>query len=312
MIDRASVGRRGARFRFVVEEGKIRELARATFSTQDAFLGDQPVVPPTFLKLSQFAWELPGRSALDLVGFDPANPPLHAEQEFTYAGPPPRAGDELSGQTVVESIAVRPSRTYGALTYVVIATEYDDPSGRRVAVARSTSVVRPAPGTEPPTPDPVRAPVPPTGQSRPQDDAGAPTLGPDAARQVDEPPPPSSTAPLTLTDLVRYQGAGGDMNPSHHDADFARRTGAAGVFAPGLLSAALMADWATAWLGAGRVRRFGVRFQSQVFLGDVLTCAGRATATGESDEGPTVELSLECRRQDGTVTTAGWATFLAR
>jgi len=96
------------------------------------------------------------------------------------------------------------------------------------------------------------------------------------------------------------------MNPSHHDDAFARRNGAPGVFAPGLLSAALLADWATSWLGPEQVRRFGVRFRSQVFLGDVLTCSG--TVSGAT--AGMVELALECRRQDGSVATAGWATFL--
>jgi acyl dehydratase len=100
------------------------------------------------------------------------------------------------------------------------------------------------------------------------------------------------------------------MNPSHHDDAFARRNGSPGAFAPGLLSAALLADWATSWLGPERVRRFGVRFRSQVFLGDTLTCAGTATASVDTPEGPAVELALECRRQDGSVATAGWATFL--
>lgn len=133
----------GAPFDFMIEEGKIREFARATFSAQPDYLGPDPIMPPTFLKLSQFFWEAPGRSAVDLVGFDPSNPPLHAEQEFTFTGTPPVAGEMLHGQTVVESITEKPSRRFGTLTYVVIATEYRDDRGTLRAVARSTSVVRP-------------------------------------------------------------------------------------------------------------------------------------------------------------------------
>lgn len=146
-----AVGKRGVRFRFPVDETKVRELARATFSTQEAYLVDErPVVPPTFMKLSQMVWEPPGSSAVDLVGYDPQNPPLHAEQEFTFCGPPPRAGTVLYGQTLVESIEERASRSYGTLTYVTIATIYEDADGRTVATARSTSVVRPLPGTTEP------------------------------------------------------------------------------------------------------------------------------------------------------------------
>jgi acyl dehydratase len=124
------------------------------------------------------------------------------------------------------------------------------------------------------------------------------------------PPPPRVIGPLTLTDLVRYQGAGGDMNPSHHDDEFARRGGSPGVFAPGLLSAALLADWATTWLGPENVRTFGVRFRSQVWLGDELTCHGAVTGRREADGQQLIDLELECRRQDGSLATSGWATFV--
>ena len=124
------------------------------------------------------------------------------------------------------------------------------------------------------------------------------------------PPPARIVGPLTLTDLVRYQGAGGDMNPSHHDEAFARRGGVPGVFAPGLLSAALLADWATSWLGPNNVRTFGVRFRAQVWVGDELTCHGTVAARREVNGEQLVDLELECRRQDGSLATSGWATFV--
>lgn len=318
-MDRSAVGRRGARFRFPVEAGKVHELARAASSTQAAYLADDPVVPPTFLKLSQFTWEPAGRSAVDLIGFDPDDPPLHAEQEFEFFGPPPRAGTLLHGQTLVASIEDRPSRTYGRVTAVVIATEYHD-GGRLVAVARSTSVQRPPRGAQ------WQAPCAPAGgpatsgrepgavkgaDDRTTGAASPDGVPPGAAPVPNEPPPPAPrvVGPLTLTDLVRYQGAAGDMNPSHHDEAYARRNGSPGVFAPGLLSAALLADWATSWLGPERVRRFGVRFRTQVLLGDVLTCDGSASSRRPGNGGTEVDLSLQARRGDGTVVTAGWATF---
>jgi hypothetical protein len=144
MVNIDAVGQRGPRFRFPIDETKVRELALATFSTQVEYLEDEPpIIPPTFMKLSQMVWEPKGGSAVDLVGFDLENPPLHAEQEFVFTGPPPRAGTQLTGQTVVEAIEERPSRQYGSLTYVTIATEYQDAEGRLVATSRSTSVIRP-------------------------------------------------------------------------------------------------------------------------------------------------------------------------
>src|SRR5271168_5478941 len=84
--------------------------------------------------------------------------------------------------------------------------------------------------------------------------------------------------PLTRQMFVRYAGASGDLNPMHYDDEFARSAGHRSVFAQGMFSAALLAGFATDWLGAGCVRRFGVRFREQVWPGDVLICSGSVTA----------------------------------
>jgi hypothetical protein len=144
MVDRSAVGFRGERFPFPLERGKVRELARSVFSQQAAYLDDEsPPIPPTFLKQAQFYWEPPEASVVERCGFDRGNPPLHAEQEFVFHGPPPRTGQVLTAQSVVERIDDKPSRTYGTLTYVVLTTEFRDDTGRLVAETRSTSVVRP-------------------------------------------------------------------------------------------------------------------------------------------------------------------------
>lgn len=121
------------------------------------------------------------------------------------------------------------------------------------------------------------------------------------------PPAPRVLGPLTLTDFVRYQGASGDMNPSHHDHEFARSNGSPGAFAPGLLSAGIMADWATSWLGARNVRGFGVRFAHPIYVGDILTVDGSLVEETSTDE--LVRIQLTCTRQDGAIATTGWATF---
>jgi acyl dehydratase len=118
------------------------------------------------------------------------------------------------------------------------------------------------------------------------------------------PLPTRHVGPVTLTDFVRYQGASGDMSPSHHDHEFARAQGHPSAIAPGLFSAGLLADYATSHFGPHNVRRFTVRFREQVFPGDELEL--RANVTGEStiDGEPIVEVALECRRGDTVVTTA--------
>ena len=119
------------------------------------------------------------------------------------------------------------------------------------------------------------------------------------------PPPPLVVGPLTRTDLVRYQGASGDMQPVHHDEPFARAAGYEAPLSLGMLHAGLMGGWAASWLGAHNVRRFRVRFTAQAFAGDTLTCSG--ALAGEDDE--TVEVELTCTRQTDEVVARAWATF---
>ena len=71
--------------------------------------------------------------------------------------------------------------------------------------------------------------------------------------------------PLTRTDIVRYQGASGDMNPLHHDETFARAAGYDAPLAIGMLGAGMLASYAADWLGAANVRRFRIRFRSQAW-----------------------------------------------
>jgi acyl dehydratase len=118
-------------------------------------------------------------------------------------------------------------------------------------------------------------------------------------------------APLTLSDFVRYQGASGDMNPIHHDAQFAASAGYPEPFAVGMRQAGVLGCYATRWLGAGNIRRFKVQFREQAWPRDVIVYQGRVvdmrTASGEH----LVDVDLKATRQDGGVHLLGWATFVA-
>ena len=124
-------------------------------------------------------------------------------------------------------------------------------------------------------------------------------------------PPPLVIGPISMTDIVRYQGASGDMNPIHHDEAFARQAGFASPLALGMMQAGMLATWVTDWLGAERIRRFRVRFIEQVWPGDVLTCSGAVEREYEEAGETRVDVELVCRRQTGGVAVFGWATFLA-
>ncbi|MDQ1501742.1 MAG: hypothetical protein QOI86_5082 [Actinomycetota bacterium] len=116
--------------------------------------------------------------------------------------------------------------------------------------------------------------------------------------------------PLTVTDFVRYQGASGDMNPIHHDTEFARKAGFPQPFAVGMLQAGVLATWATDWLGAANVRRFKVQWREQAWPGDVLTYSGAVTAKREEDGQRLVDVEMAVTRQTGGTHLKGWATFV--
>ena len=123
-------------------------------------------------------------------------------------------------------------------------------------------------------------------------------------------PEPLVVGPVTRTDFVRYQGASGDMNPIHHDEEFAKAAGFPTPFSVGMFQAGLLATWATGWLGAENVRNYRVRFKEQVWPGDVLTSTGSIAREYELDGERRVDLDLTCTRQTGGVAITAWATFV--
>jgi acyl dehydratase len=116
--------------------------------------------------------------------------------------------------------------------------------------------------------------------------------------------------PMTRQMFVRYAGASGDLNPMHYDDELARSAGYPCVFGPGMLTAGLLATFATDWLGADAIRRFGVRFREQVWPGDVLNCSGHIVASVAEEHGDRVTVELTARRQTGGVAISGTAEFL--
>ena len=122
--------------------------------------------------------------------------------------------------------------------------------------------------------------------------------------------PTRDFGPLIIADFVRYAGASGDLNPIHYDDAFARSAGYPSVFSQGMHQAALLASFATGWLGADTVRRFQVRFRDQVWPGDVLTCSGVVTAVSPQSGATLVTVELAATRQTGDAAVIGSADFL--
>lgn len=121
---------------------------------------------------------------------------------------------------------------------------------------------------------------------------------------------PREFGPMTRQMFVRYAGASGDLNPMHYDDELARSAGHPSVFAQGMLSAALLSTFATDWLGADTIRRFGVRFREQVWPDDVLTCSGTVASIVLDGEDDRVTVDLAATRQTGGVAVTGTADFL--
>jgi acyl dehydratase len=125
--------------------------------------------------------------------------------------------------------------------------------------------------------------------------------------------PARSFGPVSLTDIVVYQGASGDFNPIHHDAEFARSAGFSGVFSVGMLSAGYLASYCSDIFGPENIRAFSVRFREKVWPGDTLVCRGSVTAINELPEHclgtHSVVLKLTAERGKGELALSGTAVF---
>jgi hypothetical protein len=136
MVDASALGATGTPFVLDVERGKVREFARATFAEVPD--DEHPVTPPTFLTTA-FLWQRDDSDPWQQVRMDPSRG-LHAEQDFVFHGPPPRAGDRLVGTSRIASIYEKTNRAGKMLTFVEMVTEFRDESGRLVAETTLTGV----------------------------------------------------------------------------------------------------------------------------------------------------------------------------
>jgi acyl dehydratase len=150
------------------------------------------------------------------------------------------------------------------------AVDFADPAGEVVAVARYTSAYLQAAATS-------------AGTSTRTVRGAKPGVFGDAL-------PERSFGPVTMTDIVRYQGASGDFNPMHHDDELARSAGYPAAFSVGMLGAGYLATYCVDLVGVESVGRLRTRFRGLVFRGETLRVRGRSTA------GRHLELTLENER----------------
>ena len=124
MVDWASKGAQGAEFELVVERGKVREFARAIEADHPAYGGADPLTPPTFLT-TMFHWEIEVEDGnpWDRVAMSQERG-MHAEQEYRFHGPPPRAGERLVARSRIDDIWDKDSRSGAKLMFVRMITEF--------------------------------------------------------------------------------------------------------------------------------------------------------------------------------------------
>lgn len=305
-------GLRGPDYEMVVERGAIRQFARSLYSSHPAWLDDRAaVVPPTFLVTAGYHWGYilerpPAGSALAGIDWKGTT---DGEQAFEFFGPPPRVGDVLTVSTEVADHFFKPGRGGGELEFFVMRADFRTPDGRLVARWMPTSI-RPAGGkglrgAEPGPP--IERPF--MRLTDPRNQLDAITAAAPGPLAPGDSPGPVTMPGLTLTDTVRYQGAAGEDSPGHHDTVAARAHGLRDFLSVGMHHAGVLGAYAAHWLGPDNIRAFRARFLSTVWPGDVLTYRGEVLGTGTRDEGPSVDLLLECLRGDEVVVRA-WATFL--
>ena len=110
---------------------------------------------------------------------------------------------------------------------------------------------------------------------------------------------------LTRTDIVKYAGASGDFNPIHHDQTFAEAARYPTVFAHGMLNAGFVSKCLTDYVGRPGLKRFKVRFTSQVWPGDTITCGGKVTGKYQAEGENRIEGELFAKNQKGETIIQG-------
>ena len=304
-MDARHAGHAFAPFTVQADAWRLRFFAKATGQSDPAYTDVDAAMaaghpglplPPTFLCCLETDAPEPN-ALLALLGLDPRQRLLHAEQGFVYHRMA-YSGDRLSFRQRLDQVY---DKKGGALQFALRSTRVTNQRDELVAELRHVLVAvhdaAPLPGA--------------AAQAGAQDD----TAQGDAAGAV----PALETAAITRLDLALYAGASGDHNPVHVDIDFARQAGFDDVFAHGMLVMAHAAHGLTAWTPQRRLRALQLRFQRITHVGDQLRCEGRLTRritrdiTGRTEQASQalLHINLAVRDASGMLKASGQATVAA-
>ena len=140
MVDKSIVGTEMGGSWMMVEQGKIREFAKAILDENPAYQGDDPPVPPTYT-MAMAHWPAPqgGQGAgLSKLGLDLLRV-LHGGQEYEYLGEI-KVGDKLTTKSRISDVYEKEGKRGGTLTFVTSETTFTNQRGEDVLIARTILV----------------------------------------------------------------------------------------------------------------------------------------------------------------------------
>lgn len=140
MVDKSIVGTEMGGSWMMVEQGKIREFAKAILDENPAYQNDDPPVPPTYT-MAMAHWPAPqggGGASLSKIGLDLLRV-LHGGQEYEYLGEI-KVGDKLTTKSRISDVYEKEGKRGGTLTFVTSETTYTNQRGEDVLIARTILV----------------------------------------------------------------------------------------------------------------------------------------------------------------------------
>ncbi len=149
MATTADIGREMGEAQFLLEQCNIMNLAAALFDDDPVYrdpdaaraAGFGAIPAPLTASTLAAHWATAGAEGTALaLGIDLARL-LHGESSWEYLRPL-HAGDALSGHTKVADVRTREGKRGGAMTLVVLETEYLDAEGEVVLRKRDTLIER--------------------------------------------------------------------------------------------------------------------------------------------------------------------------
>ena len=114
---------------------------------------------------------------------------------------------------------------------------------------------------------------------------------------------PAISLPLTLRRSVQHVAATRDYYPVHHDIDFARASGADGIFFNTMFLQGFVGRVACQWFGNDAfLRRLDVAMRGSNYVGQTLTATGEVTAVREVNGCTLVDAHVTLGTEDGPTT----------